>query len=91
MMHTAAASGLQVEVKRAQRDFQTAEVLGLSLREQLTAREGELRELGSRHSALQAEQASWCMVGQGKQDARQYATPCIAWSRPLNARSARHS
>lgn len=42
---------------RAQRDFQTAEVLGMSLREQLAAREGELAQLAQRHSELQAEQA----------------------------------
>ena len=48
--------GLQVEVKRAQRDFQTAEIMGLSMREQLGAREAELSELTSRHSQLQQEQ-----------------------------------
>lgn len=48
-----------MEAKRALHDFQTAEVLGMSLREQLAAREAELRELGGRHSALQTEQASW--------------------------------
>lgn len=43
-------------------DFQTAEVLGMSLREQLSAREAELQELSSRHSALQAEQVG-CHLG----------------------------
>lgn len=47
---------LQVEAKRAQRDYQTAEIMGLSLREQLGTREAELSELTSRHSQLQQEQ-----------------------------------
>ncbi|PRW59673.1 early endosome antigen 1 isoform X2 [Chlorella sorokiniana] len=49
---------LEVEAQRSLHDFRTAEVLGMSLREQLAAREAELRELDSRHSALQAEQAA---------------------------------
>lgn len=48
----------QVEMSRLQRDFQTAEIMGLSLREQLAARETELKELSSKHKELQAEQAA---------------------------------
>ena len=56
---------MQVEAKRALHDFQTAEVLGMSLREQLGAREADLHELGSRHSVLQAEQVSSWEEGLG--------------------------
>ena len=80
LLRAGTPAGLQVEAKRAQRDFQTAEVLGLSLREQLTARESELRELGSRHSALQTEQASWWMAGQGRREGAECA---VAWNRLL--------
>lgn len=51
-------SAAQVEVKRAQRDFQTTEVLGLSLREQLASRSAELAQLTQRHGAVQAELAA---------------------------------
>ena len=47
---------VQVETKRAQHDFQAAEIMGLSLRERLGAREAELSELSSRHGQLQQEQ-----------------------------------
>lgn len=48
----------QVEVQRAQREHQTSEIMSLSLREQLAARQAELGELSTRHAALQAEAAT---------------------------------
>lgn len=48
----------QVEGQQLRRDYQTTEIMGLSLRERLAGREGELQELSARHQQLQAEQAA---------------------------------
>lgn len=55
---------LQVDLRRAQRDFQASEILGMSLKEQLQARgtelaqlKGEHEDLRQRHATTQAELA----------------------------------
>lgn len=49
---------LQVDVKRTQRDLQQAEILGMSLKEQLAARNAELAQLRSEHGELQQRHAA---------------------------------
>lgn len=49
---------LQVDVKRTQRDLQQAEILGMSLKGQLAARNAELAQLRSEHGELQQRHAA---------------------------------